>query len=224
MKPLHSDAVGSLVRRCGPDPDDVLREMERRAAGEAFPSVGPEVGRTLAMCARLGGAESVLELGSGFGYSAYWIARALPADGEIRLTERDPDLLADARAYFERGGLAEKASFVEGDAVELAAESDGTFDLVVLDHDTADYRRGFDAVRDRVAPGGAVLTDNVAVHGDVQTPEGLLATLDGAPAPNERTRAVAAFLDRLLSDPAFETCLLPVGEGLAVSVRTGGEN
>lgn len=219
MSTLHSDAVSALVQRFGPPADEVLREMETRAGRDEFPTVGPEVGRTLAMCTRLTGARSVLELGSGFGYSGYWVARALPPDGSITLTERDADLLAAAKTYFERGGVADRARFQQGDALDLADAANEEFDLVVLDHDTADYVRGFEACRDLVAPGGAILVDNVAVYGGVQTPEGLLATLDGEPGPNERTRLVADFYDHVLTDPAFETFLLPVGEGLAVSSR-----
>lgn len=219
MPPLHSEAIGELIEWAGPPDDDVIEEMETRAEREGFPTVGPEVGRTLALCTRLTGARSVLELGSGYGYSAYWIARALPADGSVTLTERDEGLLDDARSYFERGGVADRATFGRGDALELAREDDESFDLVVLDHDTADYVEGFDVVRDLVAPGGAILTDNVAIYGDVLTPDGLVATLAGAEAPNDRTRIVAEFLERVQADDEFETYFLPIGEGLSVSFR-----
>ncbi|KZN23941.1 methyltransferase [Haladaptatus sp. R4] len=221
MPPLHSEAVGRLVEWAGPPEDDVLRAMEARAERDGFPTVGPEVGRTVALCTRLTGARTVLELGSGFGYSAYWIARALPADGSVTLTERDEGLLDAARSYFERGDLLDKAIFEHGDALEIAEAQDGPFDLVVLDHDTADYVRGFETVRKLLAPGGTIVTDNVAVYDDVHTPENVLATLDGEPAPNDRVRVVAAFLERVHADPEFETYVLPVDEGVAISSHVG---
>lgn len=220
MPPLHSEAVGQLIEWAGPPTDGVLNEMEERAEQEEFPIVGPEVGRTLALCTRLTGARSVLELGSGFGYSAYWIAHALPADGVVILTERDERLLDDARSYFECGGLTDRATFEHGDAFELAQQHDEPFDLIVLDHDTADYVRGFDTVRELVASGGAIITDNIAIYEDILTPEGLLATLDGNPAPNDRTRGVAEFYKHVRADPEFETYILPVDEGLAISYRS----
>jgi predicted O-methyltransferase YrrM len=219
VPPLHSNVVGQLVQWAGPPADDVLTEMEERAEREGFPTVGPEAGRTLALCAGLVEARTVLELGSGFGYSAYWIARSLPEDGTVTLTDRDAALLDDARSYFERGGLGDRAVFEHGDALEVAAEFDGPVDLVLLDHDTPNYVRGFETVRDLVPPGGAVVADNVLASEDVLTPEGLLATLRGEPAPNDRTRAVATFLEHVRDDPDFETTLLPVDEGLAVSRR-----
>lgn len=219
MPTLHSDAVGRLLERTGPPADDVLMEMDERAEREGFPTVGPAAGRALALCTRLLGARSVLELGSGFGYSAYWVARALPVDGSVVLTERDAALLADAQSYFERGGLADRAVFACGDAIELAEQYDGPFDLVVLDHNTHDYVRGFDTIREMVVPGGAVVADNVVATDSGLTVEELLATLDGDPAPNERAQVTADFYEHVRAAPDFETHVLPVGEGLAVSCR-----
>lgn len=219
MPPLYGEAVGALIERNGPPVDATLEAMERRADREGFPTVGPAVGRTIALAATLTGASRALELGSGFGYSAYWLARALGPDGRVVLTERDEALLADARSYFADAGLADRAEFVHGDALEIAADRDGPFEVVLLDHDTDRYVEGFDLVRDLVPPGGVVLADNVLAYRDVQTPEGILATLDGEPAPNERTRAVADFFERVRADPAFETHLLPVDDGLTISYR-----
>lgn len=219
MAMLHSAAVGQLIEWAGPECDKVLEEMEARAEQEEFPTVGPEVGRAFALCTRLLGAQSVLELGSGYGYSAYWIARSLPADGTIILTERDSDLLSDARTYFERGNLIDRAVFKHGDALEITENCTDSFDLVVLDHDTADYVAGFELARELVNSGGAILIDNVTIYKEILTPGELLATLNGETPPNERTRIVAEFFKHLKGDAAFETYVLPVGEGLAISYR-----
>ncbi|PSQ20838.1 hypothetical protein BRD01_13465 [Halobacteriales archaeon QS_8_65_32] len=93
---------------------------------------------------------------------------------------------------------------------------------MVLDHDTAGYVRGFDTVRGLVVPDGAVDADNVLATentAEVLSPAGLLATLDGERAPNDRTSAVADFYERVEADPAFETYVLPVGEGLVVACK-----
>lgn len=219
VPPLYGDAVEALTELYGPATDEVIEAMEARAEREGFPTVGPAVGRTIALCARLTDATTALELGSGFGYSAYWLARALGPDGRVVLTERDAALLSDARSYFEDGGLADRVTFEHGDALEIAASLDGPFDVVLLDHDTDRYVEGFEVVRESVAPGGVVLTDNVLAYGDVQRPEGILASLEGDPAPNDRTRAVADFFERVAADHAFESHLLPVDDGLMVSVR-----
>src|SRR5690606_41767270 len=70
--------------------DNVLREMEARAREHDFPIVGRAVGRFLELAARSVGAHRVMELGSGYGYSAYWFARAVGPDGEVVCTDADP--------------------------------------------------------------------------------------------------------------------------------------
>lgn len=212
--------IRELMEWGEPTSDDILEEMEQRAVDEDFPTVGPEAGRTLALLVRITGASSVLELGSGFGYSAYWIARSMAADGAITLTDRDQSLLDEAKAYFERGGLAVTAKFVAGDALSFADSTTDTYDFIHVDHDTADYVTGFEAVRENLAADGVMVFDNVLVHDDILTPTGLLSTLRGHSAPNERTRYTAAFLSRVREDPAFDVTLLPVDEGIAVVTRS----
>lgn len=129
--------------------------MTERAEREEFPTVGPEAGRALALRTGLGEARSVPDPRSGFGSSAYRIARPLPPGGTVTLTDRDAALVEDARSHLERGGLDDRTAFEHGDAPEVAEARDGPVDLVLLDHDTPGYVRGFGTVRDLVR-GGAV--------------------------------------------------------------------
>jgi predicted O-methyltransferase YrrM len=222
MPPLHDETVGRLLAAAGPPADDVIEDMDERARREGFPTVGPEVGATLAICARLVGAERAFECGSGYGYSAYWIARALPADGEVVLTDLDPELLADAREYFERGGLADRARFEAGDAVETLGRHDGPFDLILIDNHTDEYVETFELARERLAPGGAVVADNVIVSGDGLDTDRLVERLEGGdPALDDTTAATAAYYEHLRTVDDFETAALPIGEGATVSVHTG---
>jgi predicted O-methyltransferase YrrM len=196
--------------------------MDERADREGFPTVGPEVGGVLAFLARAVGARSAFEFGSGYGYSAYWVARALPEDGEVVLTEHDPDELDDAREYFRRGGLADRASFESGDALAVVDRYDGPFDVVLIDHQKERYVEGFEAVRPKVSEGGVVVADNAMASTSIQYGK-LLALVEGRHpyGVNEPTRAIADYLRRVRADDAFETVALPLGEGIAVSYRTG---
>ncbi|MFB6142497.1 MAG: O-methyltransferase [Halorientalis sp.] len=224
-----TDATAAFARAVGPAPDAVIAEMDERAEREGFPTVGPAVGGWLQVLARLVGARRVFEFGSGFGYSAYWFARALPADGEVVLTEVDADELELAREYLARGGFDDLARYELGDAVETVADVAGPFDVVLLDNEKHRYREAFEAVRPKVAEGGVVVADNAMAGAgvDFTAVEELLArdkvSDDGEDdvAVGESTRGVAAYLRRVRSDPDFETALLPLGEGVAVSCRTG---
>lgn len=211
------ERISQFARIIGPASDDVIEDMDAYAAAQGFPTVGPEVGGWLCLLARIVGARSVFEFGSGYGYSAYWFARALPADGEIVLTERDPENLERAREYLGRGGYLDRVTIEQGDAIETIERYDGPFDIVLLDNEKHRYREAFETVRDKVASGGLVVADNAMVAGSIDF-DALVDLADGhAVETNESTRGIADYLDAVANDSAFETALLPLGEGLAVS-------
>jgi len=193
--------------------------MGAQARRESFPYVGPAVGGWLAMCARFADAERVFEFGSGFGYSAYWFARELPDSGEVVLTEIDEDELDQAREYLARGGLADRASFEHGDAIEIVEEYEGPFDVVLIDCQKERYAEAFEAVRGKVAPGGIVAADNAVAGGTIDAAD-LLAYFDGEGGDlNAMSRGIADYIETVRADSDFETTLLPLGEGVAVSQR-----
>jgi caffeoyl-CoA O-methyltransferase len=211
----------SFAAAIGPEPDAVIEEMDARAEHEGFPTVGPAVGGWLRLLARAVDAERVFEFGSGFGYSAYWLAPALPADGDLVLTEIDEGELADARDYLERGGYADRATFEHGDAVATVDRYDGPFDLVLLDHEKERYAEAFETVRGKVPVGGLVCADNAMTAGPIEFDvlRRVVEDDERAVETTDATRGIAEYLETVDADPAFETTLLPLGEGLSVSIR-----
>ena len=217
------DVTEQFARSLAPEPDAVIDEMDAKAEREDFPTVGPAVGAWLRLLARLVDAERVFEFGSGFGYSAYWIAPALPDDGQLVLTEVDADELAEAREYLSRGGYDGIAAFEHGDAVEVVDTYDGPFDLVLVDNEKDRYAAAFEAVRSKVPVGGVVAADNAIEAGPMEF-DHVRALLAGEDVDADATsRGIADYLDHVRSDPAFETGLLPLGEGVAVSVRVDAD-
>lgn len=222
MTPLIPENVTEFTERIGPDSDEVLKEMQHHAAETDFPIVGPAVGGWLAFLARTVDARRVFEFGSGFGYSAYWFASVLPPDGEVILTEVDGDELDLARDFLADGDLADRAVFEEGDAIEIVDTHEGPFEVVLIDNEKHRYVEAFEAVRGKVPVGGMVLADNTMRAGPVVDFDGLRDLLAGGdPADkSEGTRGIAAYIERVRADPEFETVLLALGSGVAVSYRT----
>jgi predicted O-methyltransferase YrrM len=213
------DVTEEFARTLAPTSDEVIEEMDARADREGFPTVGPAVGGWLRLLARSIDAERVFEFGSGYGYSAYWTAPALPEDGEIVLTEIDADELDDARENLERGGFADRARFEHGDAIETVERYDGPFDLVLIDNEKHRYAEAFEAVREKVPVGGIVAADNAVEAGPLDFDD-VRALLSGEDVDaNEMSRGIADYLRTVGEDPEFETGLLPLGEGVAVSIR-----
>ncbi len=222
MSDVLSERIQRFVSAAAPAPDETLVEMHERAQDTGFPHVGPEVGATLRLLARMADADRVFEFGSGFGYSAYWFAGALPADGDLVLTEVDADELDMAREYLAAGGYADRAHFELGDAIETIDEYDGPFDAALIDNEKHRYVEAFEAIRPKVPEGGVVIADNAIAAGPLDT-DAILAHLEGDSSAemDESTAGVAAYLDTVRDDPDFETVVLPLGEGIAVSYRTG---
>ena len=211
-------AVERLAGLVGPDPDELLAEMEAYASEESFPIVGPAVGGWLALFARATDARRVFEFGSGFGYSAYWFARALPPDGEVVLTEVDADELDLAREYFDRGGLADRARFEHGDALDIVERYDGPFDVVLIDNEKHRYREAFEAIEPTLQSGSFVLADNAVTAGTTVDRDEVVALLAGEDVEaSEGSRGIAEYISFVREHEALDTSLLPLGSGLAVS-------
>lgn len=211
-------ATEEFARSVGPTGDQVIAEMDERARETRFPTVGPAVGGWLQLLAGMVDAHRAFEFGSGFGYSAYWIAGALPPDGLVVLTEIDEDELAEAKEYLTRGGYRDRAAFEHGDAVEIVREYEGPFDLVLVDNEKHRYVDAFDGIREKVTRGGVVVADNV-MGGPVEF-ETVAALVQGDdPEANEAEHGIADYVTHVNRDEDFETVLLPLGSGLTVSRR-----
>jgi predicted O-methyltransferase YrrM len=189
--------------------DPVLGEMERLGAQRDFPIVGPQVGRLLEVAARSCGARRVLELGSGFGYSAYWFLRAVGREGTVLLTEGSAERAREAEAFLTRGGFAGRFRIEVGDGLKIAAALDGPFDVVFCDVDKHDYPKALPIARHLLRVGGLFITDNMLWDGNVL-----------APAPEDRTTTGVLDLTRALyAAEDFVTTLVPLRDGLTVAVK-----
>lgn len=217
MKGELPEPVKRFVRLNGPEPHPVQVEMADYARDNGFPIIGQEVGGLLTLFTGMVAAERVLELGSGFGYSASWFARGLPDDGRLVLTEYDADELEMAREFFDRLGFAHLATFEVGDALEIVDRYDGPFDIVLMDQEKHQYVAGFEAIRDKVPVGGIVVTDNV-MHGPVEFEE-VLAGVETGGEFDETTQGVIDYLEHVRGATGFETAVIPLGSGIAVSVK-----
>jgi predicted O-methyltransferase YrrM len=219
---ILTEQAERYVRETGPAHDEIQAEMAAHADEQRFPIIGPDAGGLLQIIARLRGAKRVFEFGSGFGYSAYWFLQGMTDDGEIVLTEFDEDELAMAEEYFERAGLADRAHFEYGDAMETVERYDGQFDVVLIDHQKHRYADAFAAIRDQLPVGSAVMADNI-MSGAVDFRDILPHLESGEPLPDdENTQGIAEYVETVRADEDFHTVVLPVGSGLAVSTREQG--
>lgn len=189
--------------------DPVLAEMQRLGQARGFPIVGPQVGRLLEVLARATGALRVLELGSGFGYSAAWFLRGMAPEGRIVLTDGSGTRADEAREFLTRAGHAGRFEIHVGDALAYAAGLPGPFDIVFNDIDKQDYPRVHDLAARLLRPGGLLVSDNMLWSGRVADPQ----VTDAA------TEGVRRLVDLLYASTALSPSLLPVRDGVVVAVR-----
>jgi predicted O-methyltransferase YrrM len=188
----------------------VLIEMEDMGEELGFPIVGRSIGVLLELLARSVGARRVMELGSGFGYSAYWFARAVGEGGEVHCTDGDEKNEVKARDFLLRAGLGDRVTFHVGDAVEQMATVPDNFDVVYDDIDKHGYPAAWLAARDRIRVGGLYLCDNVLWSGRVPA--------DGE-EPDELTDAIREHNRLIAEDERFVSTIVPTRDGVMVALR-----
>jgi len=199
-------------------PHAVLLEMEAVAEPEGIPILSRDSGRMLAILA--GGRRRVVEVGTAIGYSTLWMALALaePRDGTIVTIDPDRERTDRARAFWRRAGVPdERVSVVNAPALDAFAagtpELAGPFDLAFIDALKDEYSDYVRELRPRLAPGALVVADNVLWSGRTS---GSRPARDG-----DGTEALREFCREMSSDPAYETTILPIGDGLLIAALRG---
>ena len=188
--------------------EPVLLEMEKLARREHFPIVNRHVGVTIELLARAIGARKVFELGSGFGYSAFWFARAVGQNGEVHCTDVDAEKAKKAKEFLSRAKFWDMITFHVGDAVTLLRQVSGEWDIIYNDIYKEGYVDAWKVARDHVRIGGLYICDNVLRVG--RAPKKLSS--QWAEAIREHNKTVA-------SDSRYLSSILPIREGLMVAYR-----
>lgn len=188
-----------------------LREETSRLP-HAGMQIDPEQGQLMALLARLVGARRCLEIGTFTGYSALWVALALPADGRIIACDINPETTALAQRHWQRAGVSDKITLRLGPALATldalrAAGEDGAFDFAFIDADKENYDGYYERVLQLLRPGGLVLIDNVLWGGAVADPA------DRDPS----TRALRALNRKIHEDQRVDASLLAIGDGMTLA-------
>lgn len=192
---------------------DVLVEMETLAKEKGFPIVNRHAGTTLELLARSIGARTVFELGSGYGYSAWWFARAVGPQGTVHCTDGDEANRDLAETFLSRAGVWANIEFHVGDAVTALNATDGEFDVVYCDIDKHGYPDAWRAARERVRVGGLYICDNVLWSGRV-----VEDPVESDVRPGW-TEAIREQNELISSDADFLSSILPIRDGLIVALR-----
>ena len=188
--------------------DPVLLEMEEYASREHFPIVNRHAGVTFEILARAIGARRVFELGSGYGYSAFWFARAVGENGEVHCTDTDAGNAKKAKEFLSRANLWKVITFHVGDAVTSLRRVGGEWDIIYNDIDKEGYPIAWKFARNHLRVGGLYICDNVLQVGNAPRELG-----------HRWAEAIRKHNEIIASDSRYLSSILPIREGLMVAYR-----
>lgn len=211
MSDMSFKTIMGYLDRLLPERDEELQHMEQWAQQHNFPILEPASAHFCYQITRLCGAKRVFEMGSGYGYSTAWLARAVQENGggEVHHTVLDEKLSSRARHSLDKLGYNGLIHYHIGDAVELLRGMEGTFDLIFSDIDKQQYPSSLEVIAEKLRPGGVLLVDNLLWYGRI------FNATDHDPS----TQAVRQFSLMLLRNPAWSASIVPTGDGILLAIK-----
>lgn len=208
---LTYEATQSYLTSLVPPREPELLAMEAYAEANDFPIIGPVCGYYCYQLARMIGAKSIFELGSGYGYSTAWFAKALKENGGgiVHHTVWDEELSQQARSHLVKLGSADLVQFHVSEAVAALKQTDGPFDIIFNDIDKQDYPASLSIVKEKLRPGGLLIIDNMLWHGRI------FDKTDVSPA----TMGVHEFTKQITQDKDWVVSLAPIRDGMIVAYK-----
>lgn len=205
-----SPEITRYLQYLTPERSELMKEVESLAEERNFPAVGPLVGRFLFQLARVSKAKRILELGSGFGYSALWLAMAIPEDGQILCTEFERENAELGVKFLDRAKLRHKVIYEVGDALETLRRYQGPYDFIFCDLNKEQYPRALEMGLPRLKSGGLFVADNVLWSGKVLN----------ADDASKATRGIREFNQKIYTHPELFSTIIPLRDGVSVSLKS----
>ncbi len=211
MPEIQYDKLQEYLVSLVPPREPELQKMEEIAAKNNFPIIGPACGYYCYQLARMINARQVFELGSGYGYSTAWFAKAVRENGGgvVHHTVWDDKLSQQAQRHLAALGYAEFVQFHNAEAVETLRQTQGPFDIIFNDIDKEGYPDSLPVIKEKLRHGGILIIDNMIWHGQ---------TLD----PNDHessTEAIRRFTRDVTSDLDWIVSLIPARDGMIVAYK-----
>ena len=210
-EPLIPNYLMNYLDELVPARPPEMQAMEVYAEKIDFPIVGPSSGYLCYQLARMIGARRIFELGSGYGYSTAWFAKAVTENGggEVFHVVWDEELSQQARQHLSVLGYAGMIRYHVGEAVQTLRETAGPFDLIFNDINKEGYADSLPVIAGKLRPGGVLIVDNMLWHGRI------FDAKDKTPA----TESVRELTELLTKDPGWIVSLVPLRDGVVMAYK-----
>jgi predicted O-methyltransferase YrrM len=211
MSELNYQSVQEYLAALVPPRERELQKMEKYAEENNFPIIGPVCGYYCYQLARMTNAKSIFELGSGYGYSTAWFAKAVKENGGgvVHHTVWDEDLSKRAAGHLSALGSADVVEFHIAEAVETLRQTQGPFDIIFNDIDKEAYPDSLPVIKEKLRHGGILIIDNMLWSGRIFDPDN----------HDKSTEAIRRFTRDITSDLDWIVSLFPARDGMIVGYK-----
>jgi len=191
-----------------------LDELEQEAKRDYVPIIRKDMQNLLRFLLRLKRPVRILEVGTAVGFSALLMAENTAEECQITTIENYEKRIPVARDNFRKAGMVNRITLLEGDATEILKKLDGTYDFIFMDAAKGQYLNFLPDLLRLLAEDGMLISDNVLQDGDL---------MESRYAVTRRNRTIHSrmrdYLYELKNNPLLETVILPVGDGVTVTIR-----
>jgi predicted O-methyltransferase YrrM len=211
MADISYDKVQEYLTSLVPPREPELVKMEKYAEENHFPIIGAACGYYCYQLARMIGAKSIFELGSGYGYSTAWFAKAVKENGGgvVHHTVWDEELSKQAAVHLSVLGSADVVKFHMAEAVETLRQAEGPFDIIFNDIDKEGYPDSLPIIKGKLRSGGLLIIDNMIWHGQILDPND----------HEKSTEAIRRFTRDITTDPDWIVSLAPMRDGMIIGYK-----
>ena len=211
MSEIDYTSVQDYLAALVPPREPELQKMEEYAEKNNFPIIGPACGYYCYQLARMIHAKSVFELGSGYGYSTAWFAKAVKENGGglVHHTVWDEDLSKRAVNHLSALGYADLVQFHIAEAVETLRQTQRPFDIIFNDIDKEGYPESLPVIKEKLRSGGILIIDNMLWHGQILDPHD----------HEKSTEAIRRFTRDITTDLDWIVSLIPARDGMIVAYK-----
>lgn len=206
------DYINSLDKGNSP----VCNAIEKEALADGVPIIRKEMGNLLKVLLLLKRPQKILEVGTAVGYSSILMSENMPENCRITTIENYEKRIPVAKNNFKRAGKEEVITLLEGDAMDILKELDGTYDFIFMDAAKGQYINFLPELLRLMPVGGLLISDNVLQEGDI---------VESRYGVTRRNRTIHTrmreYIYTLTHAEQLETSIVPIGDGITLSVKKG---
>ena len=211
---IVDERMTAYIRSLDTGESELIREIAKQAREDRVPIIRQETASLLRVLIKMTKPKKILEVGTAVGFSALLMSEYAPSDARVTTIEKFQKRIDEAKLNFERAGVGEKVTLLEGDAIDILKQLEDSYDFIFMDAAKGQYIHFLPDVLRLLEPGGLLVSDNVLQDGDI---------MESRFAVERRNRTIHSrmreYLYTLTHHPELTTSVLPVGDGVTLSVK-----